>query len=284
MVDIAILIYPGFTALDAVGPFEVLSRLPGAHVRFVAREAGPVPTDWPGGAIVASSLDSLVAPDIIVVAGGSTTQSQLADEETLAWIRVADQTSTWTTSVCTGALLLGAAGLLDGRRATTHWYELESLAVFGATPVAERVVHDGKLMTAAGISAGIDMALRLVDRIAGREQTQWVQLNMEYDPDPPYDTGSLSKASPELAARAHGYMSAGYGPTWADRAAGRSDALAERPTDPVCGMRPDPEEARADGLLSHHEGTDFFFCGRGCKLEFDDDPARFLDPLYVPRM
>jgi transcriptional regulator GlxA family with amidase domain/YHS domain-containing protein len=276
--EIAIVIYPGFTALDAVGPFEVLSRLPGAKASFVAQEEGPVQTDWPGGAVVARPFAGLQNPDIVVVAGGSTTQQHLGDDHLLAWLRRAHATSTWTTSVCTGALLLGAAGLLEGRRATTHWYELESLAVFGAIPVAERVVEDGKIVTAAGISAGIDMALRLSDRIAGPDHTQWVTLNMEYDPDPPYQTGSLSKASAELAARARGYMASGYGPTWAQRSVARADVTQNQPIDPVCGMSPDPIAARAAALVCTYGAVDYYFCSRGCMLDFEKDPTQFRDP------
>jgi transcriptional regulator GlxA family with amidase domain len=194
-VEIAIPLYDDFTALDAVGPYEVLSRLPGARVRFIGKEARPYVTDNGMLRIVAeATLDDVPAPDIVVVPGGVGTRQYLDDEEILGWIRTAHETSAWTTSVCTGALLLGAAGLLDGLEATTHWLERETLRDFGATPVPDRVVFEGKIVTAAGVSSGIDMALELVAKIAGPEAAQTVQLVIEYDPQPPFDTGSPEKA------------------------------------------------------------------------------------------
>jgi transcriptional regulator GlxA family with amidase domain len=197
--DIAILVYDDFTALDAVGPYEVLSRLPGARVRFVAKEAGPVVTDNGMLRLLAeASLAEVPEPDIVVIAGGVGTRRYVEDEEILGWIRHAHEHSTWTTSVCTGSLLLGAAGVLEGLTATTHWLERETLRDFGATPVADRVVFEGKVVTAAGVSAGIDMALHLVERIVGPEAAQAVQLVIEYDPQPPFDTGSPEKAPAEI--------------------------------------------------------------------------------------
>jgi transcriptional regulator GlxA family with amidase domain len=140
----------------------------------------------------------LPRPDVIVVPGGVGTRDLLEDEAILSWLRTAHETSTWTTSVCTGSLLLGAAGLLDGLRATTHWLELERLARFGAEPAEERVVAQGKIVTAAGVSSGIDMALWLAARIAGDDFAQAIQLLIEYDPQPPFDTGSTAKAPPEM--------------------------------------------------------------------------------------
>lgn len=217
--DVAILIYEGFTALDATGPFEVLSRLPGARVRFVSAAPGPRNADQPGFALTAEPFSSMERPDVVVVAGGSTTQHQLGDADVLDWLRRSYETSTWTTSVCTGSLLLGAAGLLQGRRATTHWYEIESLRRFGAEPVADRVVEDGKIITAAGVSSGIDMALVVVDRIEGPAYAQAVQLGIEYDPQPLHDAGSVSKAPPEVVRFMQEAMERSYGPSWAERTA-----------------------------------------------------------------
>jgi transcriptional regulator GlxA family with amidase domain len=196
---IAILIFDGVTALDAVGPYEVLSRLPGAELRFVAAERGVKRTDT--GALGLSAdreLDEVAAPDVLLVPGGEGNRPLLDDDEVLEWVRGADEGSTWTTSVCTGALVLAAAGILDGKRATTHWAYLDRLRELGADPVAERIVVDGKVMTAAGVSAGIDMALTLAGRIAGEDVARAVQLGIEYDPEPPFDSGSPAKASPEL--------------------------------------------------------------------------------------
>ena len=193
--EIAIPLYDRFTALDAVGPYEVLSRLPGARVRFIAREAGPVVTDNGMLTLLAeASLDDVPSPDVVLVPGGTGTFDALSDDALVSWIRTAHETSEWTTSVCTGSLLLGAAGLLDGLTATTHWAGRELLRRYGATPVAERVVEHGKIVMAAGVSAGIDMALVLATRIAGEETAKAIQLGIEYDPDPPFDVGSLEKA------------------------------------------------------------------------------------------
>ncbi len=192
---IAVAIYDRFTALDAIGPYEVLSRLPGARVTFVAAAAGPVRTDNGMLTIEAErALAELPDPDVILVPGGPGEVAQRAGEPMLEWLRAADRTSTWTTSVCTGSLILAAAGLLDGRPATGHWLAMEELGRLGARPTGERVVFDGKIVTGAGVSAGIDMALALAGRIAGPEVAQAIQLGIEYDPQPPFDAGSPEKA------------------------------------------------------------------------------------------
>jgi putative intracellular protease/amidase len=199
--DIAIPLFDRFTALDAVGPYEVLSRLPEAKVCFVALEPGPVRTDNGMLTLLADgSLEDLPGPDVIVVPGGVGTRKLLGDERLVGWIRRAHESSDWTTSVCTGSLLLGAAGVLDGIEATSHWLELEALRQFGARPVARRVVEQGKVITAAGVSSGIDMALGLTERIAGSRAAQAIQLLIEYDPNPPFDTGSTATAPDELVA------------------------------------------------------------------------------------
>jgi putative intracellular protease/amidase len=193
--QIAIVVYDRFTALDVVGPYEILSRVPDAETVFVAEEAGLVRTETGALALSADkALAEVPHPDIVLVSGGPG-QSALMDREPLLdWLRAADATSTWTTSVCTGSLLLAAAGLLKGRRATSHWLALDQLTRFGAEPTGERVVFDGKYVTAAGVSSGIDMGLTLLGRIAGDEHAQAVQLATEYDPQPPYDAGSPGKA------------------------------------------------------------------------------------------
>ena len=197
--QIAIPMYDRFTALDAVGPYEVLSRLPGAQVTWLAHEPGLVRTDNHMLAIEATAaFEDLPDPDIVLVPGGIGTRDLLEDERLLDWLRGAHATSTWTTSVCTGSLLLGAAGILDGLRATSHWLELEALAEFGAEPTGERVVAQGKVVTAAGVSSGIDMGLWLAGQIAGDDFARAVQLLIEYDPQPPYDAGSTEKAGAEL--------------------------------------------------------------------------------------
>ncbi|MFE4208976.1 DJ-1/PfpI family protein [Streptomyces goshikiensis] len=200
--QIAVLLYDRFTALDAIGPYETLGRLPGAEVVFVAERPGPVRNDAGSLALVADKgLQEVTRPDIVIVPGGPAPQAEMENPAVLDWLRAVDATSTWTTSVCTGSLLLAAAGLLDGRRASSHWMSLDRLPAFGARPTAERVVFDGKYVTAAGVSSGIDMGLALLGRIAGDEVAQTVQLMTEYDPQPPYDAGSPDKAPADLVAR-----------------------------------------------------------------------------------
>ncbi|NML51510.1 DJ-1/PfpI family protein [Streptomyces sp. R302] len=203
--QIAVLLFEGFTTLDAVGPYEILSRLPGAETVLVAKEPGPVRNDQGSLALVADkALADVPHPDIVLVPGGPETRQAMYDPEIQEWLRTADATSTWTTSVCTGALLLGAAGLLGGRRATTHWLAYEELRALGAEPTGERVVFDGKYVTAAGVSSGIDMGLHLLGRIAGDEAAMTVQLLTEYDPQPPYDAGSPLKAPAHLVEQWRG--------------------------------------------------------------------------------
>jgi putative intracellular protease/amidase len=198
--QIAILLFDRLTALDAVGPYEVLSRLPGATVTFVAEEPGPKRTKNGSLALTADAgLADVPAPDVVLVPGGFGRTALMDDGPVHAWLRSAHETSTWTTSVCTGSLILAAAGLLAGRRATTHWLAMEELGRLGAESVSERVVFDGKIVTAAGVSAGIDMALALAARIAGAGIARAIQLSIEYDPQPPFDSGSPRTASPETA-------------------------------------------------------------------------------------
>jgi putative intracellular protease/amidase len=196
--DIVIPIYDDFTALDAVGPYEVLSRT-GGRVRFVAKRPGPIRTDNGMLSLVAeAALADVPSPDIIVVPGGVSTKAVCQDAEWVDWLRAAHATSTWTTSVCTGSLLLGAAGILDGLRATSHWLELETLRSYGAEPTGERVVRQGKVITAAGVSSGIDMGLVLAEELVGEQAAKAIQLVLEYDPQPPHDCGSVEKSDPEI--------------------------------------------------------------------------------------
>jgi transcriptional regulator GlxA family with amidase domain len=198
---IAVVLYDRLTALDAIGPYEVLSRLPGAELAFVATQPGPVTTDNGMLTLHAErSLAEFASPDIVLVPGGPGEVAERAGGEVLEWLRQVDLTSTWTTSVCTGSLILAAAGLLEGKRATSHWLAMDELGRLGAEPVSERVVFDGKTVTAAGVSAGIDMALTLVSRIAGDRVAQAIQLGIEYDPQPPFDAGSPQKAPAEIVA------------------------------------------------------------------------------------
>ena len=198
---IAIPIFDRVTALDAVGPYEVLSRLPGAELKFVGLEAGPVRTDNRMLSLNAeAALEDFAEPDILVFPGGIGTRALIKDEHVLAWVRQVHERTQWTTSVCTGSLVLGAAGLLRGLEATTHWAAVSALERLGARPTGRRVVEQGKIVTAAGVSSGIDMALWLAGRVAGDQVAQAIQLGIEYDPQPPYDSGSPDKATPEVIA------------------------------------------------------------------------------------
>jgi putative intracellular protease/amidase len=197
--QIAIPIFDRFTALDAIGPYQVLSNVPGAEVRFLGPEPGPVRTDDRMLTVVAEGRwEDAPRPDVVVVPGGVGTRALLDDERMLGWLRDIHRHTTFTTSVCTGSLVLAAAGLLDGTDATTHWMERERLGELGARPVPDRVVVRGKLVTAAGVSAGIDMALRLTELLTSAEVAQAVQLGIEYDPQPPHDAGAPEKAPAEI--------------------------------------------------------------------------------------
>ena len=193
--QIAFLLYDGFTALDITGPYDVLQNLPGSDPVFVAEQAGPVRNESRTLALVADqSLQDVPAPDIVVVPGGLGTRVLLEHEPLLTWLRTAHESTTWTTSVCTGSLLLAAAGLLEGVPATTQWLTRDTLAALGADVVPERMVQAGKIITAAGVSSGIDMALALVQLMFGDTAAQAIQLGIEYDPRPPVDAGSPEKA------------------------------------------------------------------------------------------
>ncbi|GGM25085.1 DJ-1/PfpI family protein [Dactylosporangium sucinum] len=198
---IVIVLYRRMTALDAVGPYEVLSRLPGAELVTASHTKGPVETDTGFLTLHADeALHTIGNADVVVVPGGPDITDQQQDRELHEWLRTIDPTTTWTASVCTGSLILGAAGLLAGRRATSHWLAMSELTRHGATPADERVVRDGKYATAAGVSAGIDLGLTLAREIAGEAVAMGIQLAIEYDPQPPFDAGSPAKAPREVTA------------------------------------------------------------------------------------
>jgi putative intracellular protease/amidase len=204
--QIAILLYDRFTALDAIGPYEVLSRLPGAEITFVAERSGLVRTDTRRLAVNAdAALAELERPQIVLVPGGPGQTDLMDDGPVHDWLRAAHEHSTWTTSVCTGSLILAAAGLLAGRRATSNWQALDQLRELGADVVEERVVFDGKLATSAGVTAGIDMALTLAAKIAGEQVAQAIQLGLEYDPDPPFQAGSPHTAPAAIVEAVRAY-------------------------------------------------------------------------------
>jgi len=204
MTAIAIPLFPRFTALDGIGPYEVLQRIPGFDITFVGHRRGVVRSDNGFlGVEVDATFDELPAPDIVVFPGGQGTRDLLHDDVVLDWVRRAHESTTFTTSVCTGSLVLAAAGLLDGLTATTHWAAMDVLAKYGATPVGERVVEhlERRLITAAGVSSGIDMALRLVEVLVDRTAAEATQLMIEYDPQPPFDAGAVDKVGDEVMTR-----------------------------------------------------------------------------------
>lgn len=207
--QIAIMLYPGFTALDFIGPYESLRYLPDAEVRFVWHEVGPVAADSRVLLVGAThTFDETPSPDLLLIPGGFATMEHARDDKVLDWVRRAHATSTWTTSVCSGSVILAAAGLLDGKRATSHWAALPVLRTFGAQPVGDQriVPADDKIVTAAGVSAGIDLGLWLAGRIGGEAKAKAIQLSMEYDPQPPFDSGHMSKASAGTKALATAMM------------------------------------------------------------------------------
>lgn len=209
MTQFAFVAYPGFTALDMIGPYEVLRQLPRAEVRFVWHEAGPITAD--SGVLVLGATHSLAetpSPDVILVPGGPATPVHARDEKLLDWLRQAHRTASWTTSVCSGSVILAAAGVLKDRRATSHWLTIPALKAFGAIPVDdERIVHQDNIITSAGVSAGLDLALWLAGQLGGESRAKAIQLAIEYDPQPPFDSGHMSKATATTKASATALLS-----------------------------------------------------------------------------
>ena len=200
--QIAALVFDAITPLDIVGPIEVLARMPGAEIVIVGKQRGPVRDPRTHWTLTAeASIAEVPRPGVLVLPGGAGVRPLCADEPILEWLRGAHGTTSWTTSVCTGSLLLGAAGLLRGLTATTHWASRELLEQFGARYVEERVVQQGKIITSAGVSSGIDMALTLVAKMAGDDTAKGIQLSIEYDPQPPFNCGAPSKAEPAVLDR-----------------------------------------------------------------------------------
>jgi len=207
--QIAIVLYQGMTALDAIGPYEVLRAIPNVNLRFVSNSPQPIITD--SGVLVLGathSFDETPKPDIVLVPGSSAdTTTAMADKELTGWLQEVHKTSRLTLSVCSGALILGAAGLLEGQPATTHWLAQSALKAFGSRPQKnQRIVRSGKIITAAGVSAGIDLALEVVKELCGQQRAEIIQLSIEYDPMPPVDSGHPTKATKEVYQAAKAQM------------------------------------------------------------------------------
>lgn len=203
---IAYVLYPDFTALDLVGPYEIISRWPDAEVHFVARTLDPVRADHGLTAVPTDTPDTLPDPDVIVVPGSENPVPELDDHVLIEWLRRAAPGCQWTVSICTGASLYAAAGLLEGKKTTTHWAFRDNVRAMGPDVVDDRVVWQGNHISSAGVSAGIDAALTLTERVHGREIAEALQLVIEYDPQPPFDSGSLEKAGAATSRRAKRLM------------------------------------------------------------------------------
>lgn len=201
-IRIAFLLFPHLTQLDLTGPAQVLSRVPGARVEYVAATLDPVPSDCGLALVPTVTIRNAGPADVLVVPGGDGAFDAMLDPDIVAFVRRQAEHATWITSVCTGAFVLGAAGLLAGRRATTHWASKPMLEAFGAQPVDARIARDGAVVTAAGVSAGIDMALWLAAELAGQSAAEAIQLQIEYDPQPPFDHGSAERADAVVVTRA----------------------------------------------------------------------------------
>ena len=199
--SVAFLLFPNVTQLDLTGPAQVLSRLGNTTVHLVSRNLDPVPTDAGFSLLPTDTFADVASADIICVPGGLGTVEVMQDAQTLDWVRQVAREADWVTSVCTGSLVLGAAGLLKGYRATTHWASHEQLGFFGAIPTKQRIVLDRNRLTGGGVTSGIDFALALTSRIRGEEHAKFIQLSIEYDPHPPFDSGSPEKADPETVER-----------------------------------------------------------------------------------
>ncbi|PZF38163.1 MULTISPECIES: DJ-1/PfpI family protein [unclassified Curtobacterium] len=201
-IRIAFLLFPHLTQLDLTGPAQVLSRVPGARVEYVAATLDPVPSDCGLALVPTVTIRDAGPADVLVVPGGDGAFDAMLDPDVVAFVRRQAEHATWITSVCTGAFVLGAAGLLAGRRATTHWASKPMLEAFGAQPVDARIARDGAVVSAAGVSAGIDMALWLAAELAGQPAAEAIQLQIEYDPQPPFDQGSAERADAVVVTRA----------------------------------------------------------------------------------
>jgi len=198
IIKIGILIFNGLTALDAVGPYDILSKLPGAQISFVSSVAGPVVTTGGLQLVADQAINNDSLYDVIIIPGGSGIHDLMDNQEVLTWVKKQHAHSKYTVSVCTGALLLGQAGILKGIRATTHWMHLDALNRYDAIPVTERYIREGKIITSAGVSAGMDMSLKLAELLTNVQTAQAIQLAIEYDPDPPFQAGSPETAPEEI--------------------------------------------------------------------------------------
>jgi putative intracellular protease/amidase/YHS domain-containing protein len=290
--SIVILLYEGFTPLDAVGPYQVLSGIMGAEVKTVAKQKGIVKSDGALSLKADYGLSEIKQADILIVPGGFGGTYKAAHDTVITnWIKRIDKTTRYTTSICTGAWILGAAGLLKHKDATTHWYGKEILEGHGAHYKAERYVKQGKIYTAAGVSAGIDMALALLAEISGDEYAKAMQLLIEYDPKPPFDAGTPAKSDSatlkmltqmydagieNIRREADEFKETTQGKNGASKKAitNYSKILQEDGIDPVCKMK----VKKGTTLTTDYRGKRYGFCSEMCKREFERDGSRFAYP------
>lgn len=270
---IGIYLYDGYSALDAMGPYSVFTNLMGTKVFFVAKHKGVI---YDGGGLrveVDTSIDEVKHLDVLLIPGGLTeTYKQTKDAELLSWIQSIDSSSKYTTSVCTGAWVLGAAGLLKDKEATTHWYGKKILAEdYGAKIQNTRYAHSGKYWTSAGVSAGIDMSLALLNEIAGEKYTKVAMLNLEYDPQPPFKGGSESNSDKGLVETMRGVYDEGMEAVLHPEKT-LKNLKVDNVKDLTCGM---PLTA---GVMdtAHYKGKLYGFCSKECKNEFLKNPAAYL--------
>lgn len=270
---IGIYLYDGYSSLDAMGPYSVFTNLMGTKVFFIAKHKGIIED---GGGLkvqVDTTIDEVKHLDILLIPGGlAQTYNETKDEALLNWVRVIDSTSTYTTSVCTGAWILGAAGLLKDKEATTHWYGKKILAdEYGAKVQNKRYTHSGKYWTGAGVSAGIDLSLALLNEIAGEQYTKAAMLGLEYDPQPPFKGGSENNSDKSLVDGMRAMYDKGMQPALHPEI-GFKSLTFDYPKDPVCGM----PVRMGVGDTAHYKGKLYGFCSTECKDEFEKNPEQYV--------
>ncbi len=269
---VGIYLYDGYSALDAMGPYSVFTRMMGSHVFFIAKHKGIV-VDGAGLKVqVDTSINEVKHLDILLILGGlAQTYKETKDEALLSWIRSIDSTSTYTTSVCTGAWILGATGLLKDKEATTHWYGKKILVDFGAKVQNTRYTHSGKYWTGAGVSAGINMSLALLNEIAGEKYTKAVMLDLEYDPQPPFKGGNENNADKNMVEGMRVLYDGGMETALHPEKVFKSMKFDNK-KDFVCGM---PITAGIADTV-HYNGKVYGFCSTGCKDEFLKNPSAYI--------
>lgn len=273
---VGILVYDGVNSLDVFGPHYVLGQLMGIERKLIALKPGNVKTVMGVEIVPNTTIDEVDSLDILVIPGGFRGTIEAAyNEKVHQWIRKIDKTSTYTTSVCTGGWILASTGLLQGKKATTNWFDAENmLNKYGATFVNERFTHDGKYWTSAGVTAGMDMSLALLAEIAGKDYAQGVMLDMEYDPQPPFEGGSPAKTKPAVFEYMNGMYKAGVGAIIEEIEAGHDTSkITARAEDPVCKMK-----VKTDGeYAATHEGKTYHFCSSMCQKAFEKNPKAYIE-------